>query len=606
MFNAKRAYWRKLDNTAKIFPATSSKKDTRVFRFYCELREQVQEDMLQEALNQTIKKYPVFLSVMRKGLFWHYLERSKLRPVVKAECKEPCSNIYIRDKKILLFEVTYYQNRINFEVYHALTDGTGAMEFLRELVKNYLLLAHCETKLPNIPLTDETITIQDQEADSFTKYYSKDTPRWNKKKIRAFQIKKLKKEYGEMQITEETISVEQTLGKAREYGVSITVLLTTVLLYAIHEEMTKFQEKKPVVLMVPVNLRKFFPSESMLNFFGWIEPGYQFGTADPSFQAVLTHVKEFFQEELTGKQIAAHMNDLVALERHPILKFAPLDLKNVCMNAGAKLSAREVTAIFSNMGVVSMPDPYASYIERFGVYTSTPKVELCMCSFEDKISLGFTSRFDSLNIQRNFFRVLKEIGIDFEIKEPSYPPEREESYPGLSFFRTFSFLCIVAAVVAAIINVSVTPDRYWGVIIAAAILTMWSSLAVGFYKRHNLLKNAMWQLILVSIVSVLWDVGTGWNLWSVNYVVPGVSVTIMISMIIITKIQSLTAREYMIYYIMAAGYGMLIPFLLLFTGVATIRFPSVICIGFSFLFFIALAMFRHQELKEELNKKFHV
>ena len=41
MFEQKRAYWRGLDNAGKMFSAASTKKDTRVFRFYCELKEQI-------------------------------------------------------------------------------------------------------------------------------------------------------------------------------------------------------------------------------------------------------------------------------------------------------------------------------------------------------------------------------------------------------------------------------------------------------------------------------------------------------------------------------------------------------------------------------------
>ena len=108
MFEQRRAYWRNLDNAAKMFSAASSPKDTRVFRFYCVLKEPVDSGILQEALNKTIKKYPVFLSVMRKGLFWHYLEKSELRPVVREEYKEPCSCLYVRDKKALLFEAVSY------------------------------------------------------------------------------------------------------------------------------------------------------------------------------------------------------------------------------------------------------------------------------------------------------------------------------------------------------------------------------------------------------------------------------------------------------------------------------------------------------------------
>ena len=77
MFQQRRAYWRNLDNAAKMFSAASSPKDTRVFRFYCVLKEKIDGSVLKMALDQTIQKYPVFLSVMRKGLFWHYLEKSQ-------------------------------------------------------------------------------------------------------------------------------------------------------------------------------------------------------------------------------------------------------------------------------------------------------------------------------------------------------------------------------------------------------------------------------------------------------------------------------------------------------------------------------------------------
>jgi len=127
--------WRKLDNAALAFPLVTGKNDTRVFRFYCQLKEEVNGEILQAALDQTMEKYPLFQAVLRKGLFWFYLERRDIPAVVKKEAGAPCSGLYIPDKKTLLFRVSYYKNRINFEVFHALTDGTGAMHFLMELVK---------------------------------------------------------------------------------------------------------------------------------------------------------------------------------------------------------------------------------------------------------------------------------------------------------------------------------------------------------------------------------------------------------------------------------------------------------------------------------------
>ena len=106
--------WRKLDNAALAFPLVTDKNDTRVFRFYCQLKETVDSEILQRALDQTMEKYPLFRAVLRKGLFWFYLERRDIDAFVKEEKRPPCSSLYIPDKKSLLFQVSYYKNRINF------------------------------------------------------------------------------------------------------------------------------------------------------------------------------------------------------------------------------------------------------------------------------------------------------------------------------------------------------------------------------------------------------------------------------------------------------------------------------------------------------------
>lgn len=71
---------------------------------------------------------------------------------------------------------------------------------------------------------------------------------------------------------------------------SITIFLTAILLCAIHEEIPKNRQKRPITLMIPVNLRNYFPSQSMGNFFGWIEVGYKF-EENTSFEQILESSK---------------------------------------------------------------------------------------------------------------------------------------------------------------------------------------------------------------------------------------------------------------------------------------------------------------------------
>ena len=135
---------------------------------------------------------------------------------------------------------------------------------------------------------------------------------------------------------------------------------------------------------------------------------------------------------------------------------------------------------------------------------------------------------------------------------------------------------------------------------------MWLAFVTGYLKRYNLLKNAMWQLLIVSIGSILWDVFTGWHRWSVDLVLPLVCLIVEMLMELIARIQSHPPKEYMIYYVMASVYSMVLPLILMATGVILYRAFAVICVGLSFLFFIRLLLFRKKEFKEEMYKKFHV
>lgn len=602
MFSLKRDHWRKLDNAAKIFPSTSNHRDTRVFRFYCECKDPIESTALQTALDKTIEKYPLFLAVIRKGAFWFYMEKSDLKPLVKEESELPCLGLYLHDRKTLLFQVTYYKNRINFEVFHALTDGTGASLFLKELVKNYLLCRYPNDNLPDIPLTEPDLTVQDQESDGFTKYYKHDKKKTGKK-AKSYQLTGPKTAYGELSITEGSVSCRALLAKAKEYEVSMTVFLTAVFLCSIHEEMDKRLLKKPVALMIPVNLRKYFPSSSMLNFFGWIEPYYLFSQEDYCFEDVVNVVRDYFKNELTKEGLGHRFGHFMKMECNPILRFFPLGIKNLGMQIGARLTKKDVTAIFSNLGNVSLPKEYIPYLQRFGVFTSTNKTELSICSFQDDLVLSFASGYQHQNIERNFFRILKSFGIETQFISDQFP-EKKPIYEGIKFFQLFSFSCIIAVVACFMINYIFTPKLIWSAFVAGGALSMWITLAVGFFKRHNLLKNGIWQMIIIPTVCILWDYYTGWHAWSIDFVMPCVYLAVEISMVIITTIQKLPVEEYMIYYIMAGILG-LVPGILLAVNLTHFALFSVLCSGISFLLLMALLIFKRKDFFVELYKKLH-
>ena len=89
MSRRKERDWLSLDNAAKIFPSTSTGRSSNVFRFSCELKEPVEQDILEKALSQTLERFPFFQVVLKRGFFWYYLEMSDILPVVAEEWQPP-------------------------------------------------------------------------------------------------------------------------------------------------------------------------------------------------------------------------------------------------------------------------------------------------------------------------------------------------------------------------------------------------------------------------------------------------------------------------------------------------------------------------------------
>ena len=593
--------WRKLDNAALAFPLVTGKNDTRVFRFYCQLKETVDGEVLQQALDQTMKKYPLFQAVLRKGLFWFYLERRDIHATVKQEKRPPCSSLYIPDKKSLLFQVSYHNNRMNFEVFHGLTDGTGAMNFLEELVQNYLILAHPETELPRVE-HEEEITPGDQEEDSFSQYYSSEIPRNKEKKPAAVKLKGEKLVHSDMDITEVILNVKETLAKARSYGVSITILLTAMLLCSIQEEIPRNRQKKPVTLMIPVNLRNYFPSQSMGNFFGWIEVGYVF-EEDTSFEEVLASVKQQFQKQLQKDRIAMNMNGYVRIEKNPFVRAVPLEIKKFFLMAGANLGSRSITAVYSNIGIIRLPEEYKEYIERFGIFASTDSLQLCSCSYGEQLVLGFTSKIPDDSIQRNFMKMLKKEEISYKEEKNEFPGCGEiQQKEDRKVMQIFSFLCIVVAVVCGMLNYLTLETLNWFWFAAAGCFCGWLVVFVAYAKRRNILKSETWQLLIITVLCILWDHFTGWRGWSLDFVFPFGSLAVLGSVPVIARVNHLESEEYLYYFMQAAMIGC-VPLILLWTDLVHYKIPSVVCVGISFLVLAGLFIFQKKNMTREFHKK---
>lgn len=410
--------WIRLDNAAKIFPSTSGKRDTKVFRFSCELFDMIDGVILQESLNKTVTDFPSFQSILRRGLFWYYFEETDKKAIVTEEVKPPCSRIFYKNKKNLFFEVSYYKKRINLEVHHTLTDGTGAMEFLKELIYHYILIKYANDFKKEKPILNKDASLYQKEDDSFQKYYTKGEKVLNstKKKLKkAYRLKGLRYFENRIRVIEGVLPVKQVLQKAHEYDTTLSIFVTAVFIYSIGQELSMLNKRKPVVVAIPVNLRNFFPSESVRNFFSVFHVSYNFSKQGDDFENVLQCVKQQFQIGLDVENLKRRLNFLASYEHNIFMRAIPLFIKDFVLKFINKVSDAGITASVSNIGKVTMPTELKKYIKLFDIFISTTKIQICFCSYGEHLVLSFTSPFVNTEIQKNFFRMFTQWEIPVEI-----------------------------------------------------------------------------------------------------------------------------------------------------------------------------------------------
>lgn len=415
----KKIQWTRLENASKIFPATCNQLDTKVFRIGCELYEPVEPKILQRALEQTMESFPFYQSVLKKGFFWYYFESSDILPMVEMESKPVCAPIYHKNRKNLLFRVIYYHDRIYLEIFHALSDGTGALWFLQTLLYHYLVLAHNKEFQHQKPKLNITASVKGKMDDSFGKYFpikyiQKHSPS-PKKVLPAYHIRGNKLEDNKMNLIEGCMSANAVLNLAHEYHTTLTIFIAALFIYSIFQEMPAYKKDRPIVLSVPINLRQFFPSETARNFFSTINIGYNFQGKNIEFKDIIEGVKKEFKKGLEKEALILPINQFMFLEKHPFTRILPLPLKDISLQIGNRIKDRAITAAITNIGDISMPLEFSSYIRQFQLCTSARRPQISICTYQDKLVISFTSPFLETGIQKNFFQFLSNKNITIQI-----------------------------------------------------------------------------------------------------------------------------------------------------------------------------------------------
>ncbi len=414
----KKLRWMTLDNAAKIFPAARRRNWSNVFRLSATLNEPVDKEILQSALDVTVRRFPSIAVRLKTGFFWYFLEEVPKAPDIMEEKPYPLSRMIFDDIRKCAFRVILYENRVAVEFFHALTDGNGGLIFLKTLIAEYLYQKH-GVKVPvgNGVLDRLEEPSEREMEDSFFKYAGKKPA--SRADTDALKLSGTREVDGYKTNTTFIMDAEQVAQEAKRRGVTVTAYLTAVLIMAcvrVQKQTVRNPKRhKPIKILIPVNLRKMFPSDTLRNFVLYATPGIDPAMGEFEFDEICGIVHHQMKLQITPKNMAAMIATNVNNEKQMILRLAPLCVKNFVMklifNA---VGERKSCFSFSNLGVVNMPQEFSDRVERMdfvlGVQSSAP-YNTSAITYGGKLNLNVIRNVKEPILESRLYGVLRDQGI---------------------------------------------------------------------------------------------------------------------------------------------------------------------------------------------------
>ena len=402
-----RENWYKVDNVAKVFLATAAKRDTRTLRVSCTLWEDIDPELLQQAVESAIQIRPQFHVRIRRGIFWHYMEDTDLQPVVEKEHGRVCPSLYHPGRMMLHYKVTYYHKRINLDLFHAISDGTGALEFLNIIVFDYLKLKYPD-ELEELNIHSGA-SYDDLNQDSYRQFFENMSLKSSALKV-AYHPSGLRLPYDQLQFFEIQVPTDDILPKAKEIGVGMTSYIGAKLMMAIKEDMPPRKKHMPINVSMPVNLRNYYPSQTSRNFFNNVNVSHVFDE-EISLEDLAREFDQKLKENLTEENIKKQMDNFETMEYFIPVRAVPLFIKQMVVRYGSKIMDRKVSVVLSNLGVQRPPEELVPKIRNYNGFCSSSNLFVVMSSYNGVMTLGISSPYSNTKVVKSFVRGLTEDGM---------------------------------------------------------------------------------------------------------------------------------------------------------------------------------------------------
>ena len=409
----KAAYWRKADYSGMLYPLIMTLSSQSNFRLSAKLVEKVDPDVLLAALKEAYDRYYMFKVELNNGLFRSCFVENFDEPKIYLDGGVALGRIKVNANRGFLIKVSYYENNVYAEFFHGLTDGTGAAEFF-----GYLLSAYVSLSL-GVDIDEYYPVKSGEDEDAYERYYDS--------KVKGNALSSVSKNSAQVKgkffrheglgIISGKCEFAKIRSLSKEYGCSVTALLGAFALSAAESTLVKKDGKSPSV-MIPVNLRRFFPSDTLLNFVCM---------ENVRLENVENTPKEYAKEigaKLSYALNADHLKQSISVTstvaRNAFVRFTPAFIKRSLIVLGrALVSNTKQTLIVSNLGEFKLPNEVSSHVldvEFLLNCNERTPLNLGIVSYNGKMRMSFSRHIVVTDVEKRFFESLREAGIDCEIR----------------------------------------------------------------------------------------------------------------------------------------------------------------------------------------------
>lgn len=412
--------WYHLDNAAMMYSAIQRGSYSALYRFSAVMTQAVDPQLLQRAIDKTMPRFPGFQVKIRRGFFWYYFERDDAPgPILQRDIRNPCQPVRFQnhDKLIRFF---YYEKRISMEVFHALADGGGALVLFKTLLAVYLReMGH---EIPNTNgILDVTQPPKPEEWEDAYARYAHSRVHLSMREPKAYACTGTPEPFYTLNTTMGFVSVRDLHAAAKRHGASITEYLAAILLQSIliRQRREGRRRELPVSLAVPINLRPYFPSETLRNFILTVRPSINPELGDYTLDEIIAQVHHHMRLHITRQEMQAVITKNVSLQHTLPLQLVPSPVKNLAMDLGYRIAgSRPYSTTFTNPGIFQVPEEMKPCIHHMEVVLGqsyTPRVNCAAISFGDTMEITFAGTVKESDVEREFFRTLVREGLHVKV-----------------------------------------------------------------------------------------------------------------------------------------------------------------------------------------------